>query len=82
MRRALVDLQTGVRDQLGGKQGGGADRDDLVVVAMEDQWRYRADQHGLGDTSRAVAPDIAGDFATTRGVADTDRIFQIQCFDA
>jgi len=49
---------------------------------MEDQWRYRADQHGLGDTFRAVAADIAGDFATTRGVADTDRIFQIQCFDA
>src|SRR2546430_2384378 len=37
VRRALVDLQLRVLDQLGGEQGRGADGHDLVVVAVQDQ---------------------------------------------
>ena len=37
--RARIDLQGGVLDNLRGEEGRGADRHDLVVVAMEDQGR-------------------------------------------
>ena len=39
VRRAGIDLELRVFDQLRGQHGGGADRDDLIVVAMEDQCR-------------------------------------------
>ena len=171
VRRALVDLQRRALDHLGRQHGRGADRHDLVVVAVEDQrrdvelleilgevrlgkrldaevgrpgsrpscpaarrtrarlprpWRpagcsrrtawlrsfqncersasdagadlvehldrhaagigrrlqhqrrHGADQHRLGDALRAVAADIAGDFAAAGGVADMDRVLQIE----
>ena len=34
---------------------------------FQHQRRHGADQHGLGDTLRAVAADIAGNFAAARG---------------
>ena len=40
VRRALVDLQRRVLDDLGREQGRGADRHDLVVVAVQDQRRH------------------------------------------
>ncbi len=40
VRRALVDLQRGALDDLGREQGRGADRHDLVVVAVQDQGRH------------------------------------------
>src|SRR5438094_9203774 len=40
VRRALVDLETCVLDQLGGTQGGGPDRDDLIVIAVDDEGRH------------------------------------------
>ena len=39
VRRTFVDLQLSVSDQLGGEQGRGADRHDLVIVAMHDECR-------------------------------------------
>src|SRR5258706_3671520 len=39
VRRALVDLETRVLDQLGGEHGGGGNRDDLIVVAVDDERR-------------------------------------------
>ena len=52
-----------------------------VSGRFQHQRRHRADQHGLGHTLGAVAADIAGDFATARGVADVDRALQVQLFD-
>ena len=40
VRRALVDLQTGVLDDLGRGPARGVDRHHLVVVAMHDQRRH------------------------------------------
>src|SRR5437867_8844538 len=37
VRRALENLETCVLDQLRGKQGRGTDRQDLVVVAVDDE---------------------------------------------
>lgn len=48
---------------------------------LQHQRRHRADQHGLGDTFRAVAADIAGHFAAARGVTDMDRVPQVERFD-
>ena len=48
---------------------------------LQHQRRHRADQHGLGDTLRAVAADVAGDFAAAGGVADVDRVLQVERFD-
>ena len=173
VRRARIDLQRGALDELGREQRRGADRHDLVVVAVQDQRRHvellevlgevrlgerldavvdgleagqhplqperiaqtlrdlgarpvgaverraeileelravgedagadlvehldrqaagiggrlqhqrrhRADQHGLGHAFRAVATDIAGDFAAAGGVADVDRVLQVERFD-
>ena len=39
VRCALVDLEGRILDQLGGQHGRGADRHDLVIVAMQDQGR-------------------------------------------
>jgi hypothetical protein len=41
-----------------------------------------ADQHGLGDPALrlAMAGDVAGDFAAAGGVADVDRILQVEMF--
>jgi len=40
MRRALIDLQLRVLDDLGREHGRGADGHDLVVVAVHDQRRH------------------------------------------
>ena len=48
---------------------------------LQHQRRHRADQHGLGHALRAVAADVAGDFAAAGGVADVDRVLQIERFD-
>jgi hypothetical protein len=48
---------------------------------LQHQRRHRADQHGLGDALGAVAADIARDFAAAGGVADMDRVFQVEFFD-
>src|SRR5690242_20473522 len=40
MRRPRIDLQDRSLHELGGKHRRGADRDDLVVVAVDDQRRY------------------------------------------
>jgi hypothetical protein len=37
VRRTRIDLKARVLDELGGEQGGVADRHDLVIVAMNDQ---------------------------------------------
>ncbi len=52
-----------------------------MAGCLQHQRRHRADQHGLGHTFRAVAADIAGDFAAARGVADMDRVLQVERFD-
>ena len=49
--------------------------------SFEHQRRHRADQHGLGDTFRALAADVAGDFSAAGGMADMDRVIQVQRFD-
>src|SRR5205823_13960770 len=48
---------------------------------LEHEGRYRTDQHGLGHAPRAVATDIAGDFTTSGGVADVERVLQVERFD-
>ena len=40
-----------------------------------------ADQHRLGHALGAVAADVAGDFAAAGGVADVDRVLQVERFD-
>src|ERR1700692_1950262 len=40
VRRAFVNLETCILDQLGGKHRGSADRNDLIVVAVYDQRRH------------------------------------------
>ena len=69
-------------------QDGGADLvEDLDRQAagiggrLQHQRRDRADQHGLGDALRAVAADVAGDFAAAGGVADVDRVLQVERLD-
>ena len=49
---------------------------------LQHQRRHRADQHGLGDPLRAVATDIAGDFAAPGGVSDMDGVLQVERFAA
>ena len=48
---------------------------------LQHQRRHRADQHGLGHAFRAVAADVASDFAAAGGVADVDRVLQVERFD-
>src|ERR1019366_7348563 len=48
---------------------------------LQHQRRDRGDQRGLGQAFRAVATDIAGDFATTGGKPDQSRAFEIERFD-
>src|ERR1035437_4687288 len=148
VRRAWIGFQRGPFDQLGREQGRGADRHDLVVVAMDDEsgyvelleilgevrlgerfdavedafetslhalqpervpqsWRdigtdtvehldrqpagigrrlehqrgHGGDQHSLGHALRAVAADIAGNFAAAHRMADVDRVLHVERFD-
>jgi hypothetical protein len=48
---------------------------------FQHQWRHCADEHGFGDTFRAVAADVACDFAAASGVANVDRVLQVELFD-
>src|SRR5437899_8196782 len=48
---------------------------------LQHQGRHRADQHGLSHALRAVAADIAGNFAAACGVADMDRVLQVERFN-
>jgi hypothetical protein len=41
----------------------------------------RADEHSLGNPRAAMTADIAGDFATSSGVADVDRGLQVKLLD-
>ena len=45
---------------------------------LQHQRRHSGDQHGLGHTLRAVAGNIAGDFAAAGGVADVDGVPQVE----
>jgi hypothetical protein len=49
-----------------------------VGVGLEHQRRDRAEQYGLSYPGGAVAADVAGDFAAAGGMADQDRVMQIQ----
>jgi hypothetical protein len=40
VRRARIDFQCGALDDLGRKQGRGADRHDLVVITVDDHGRH------------------------------------------
>src|SRR6266487_4192415 len=48
---------------------------------LEHERRYRADQHRLGHALGAVAADVTRDLAAARGMADVDRILQVERFD-
>ena len=48
---------------------------------LDHQRRDGADQHGFGHAFRAVAGDVARDFAAARGVADMDGILEIELLD-
>ena len=48
---------------------------------LQHEGRHRADQHRLGDAFRAVAADIASDLAAAGGVANVDRVLQIERLD-
>jgi hypothetical protein len=37
-----------------------------------------SDEHGFGDTARTVARHVTRNFAAPGGMADVDRVFQIQ----
>lgn len=45
---------------------------------LEHERGHGADHHGLGDMLSAVAADLAGDLAASRGMADLDRILQLE----
>jgi hypothetical protein len=49
-----------------------------IGCRLQHQRRNCADQNCLRDPVRAVAPDVAGNFAAASGVADMDRVFQIE----
>ena len=48
---------------------------------LQHDGRHGADEHGLGDTLRAVASDVARDFAAAGGVAHVNRLAQIELLD-
>src|SRR5260370_12556002 len=48
---------------------------------LQHQRRYGGDQDCLGHALRAVASDIAGNFATARGVTDMDGALEIELLD-
>ena len=52
-----------------------------LAARLQHQRRHRADQHRLGDALRAVAADVARDFAAAGRVADVDRVLQIERLD-
>src|SRR5664280_2033355 len=77
----LVELRTA-------GNGAGADLvEDLhwqaagIGRSFQHQRRDCGDQRCFGQAFRAVATDIAGNFATTRGEADQSRVFEIERFD-
>ena len=45
-----------------------------------DRW-HSPDEHGLADPGCAVSADIAHDFAASGGVADEDRVVEVERFD-
>ena len=52
-----------------------------IGCRLQHQRRDGADQHGLGHALRAVAADVAGDFAAAGRVADVDGVLQVERFD-
>ena len=48
---------------------------------LQHQRRDRADQHRLRHPRRAVPADVAGDLAATGGMADMDRVLQVERLD-
>ena len=52
-----------------------------IGVRLENQRRYRAHQHGLGDALGTVAPDVAGNLSAASGVANMDRVCEVERFD-
>ena len=55
MRRAFMDFQRGALDEFGREQGRGADRHDLVVIAVDDQGR-RLELLGRDASDRVPRP--------------------------
>jgi hypothetical protein len=49
-----------------------------VLVGLDHDRRHRADQHRLGNASRAMAAEIMGDFAAAGGVSDMHCILEVE----
>jgi hypothetical protein len=45
---------------------------------LEHEWRDRADEHGLGHAGGAVPADVARDLAAAGGMADVDRVLEVE----
>ena len=52
-----------------------------LAGGLQHHRRNGADQHRLGHALRAVAADVAGDFAAAGGVADVDGVLQVELFE-
>ena len=81
-RGEILEELRSVREDVGADAVEDLDRQTAGVGGcFQHQRWHRADQHGLGYTFRPVAPDIAGYFAAPGGVANMNRVLQVECFD-
>src|SRR2546425_6773732 len=77
VRRALVNLELRVLDQFGGKHGGSADRDDLIVVAVKDERWHVELLEAFGEICLREGLDaVEGGFVSSQHPLEPERIAQ------